>query len=260
MPASNRSLIAVTRDVSAALERCELTHLPRTRIDLTRARAQHDAYERCLAEAGCRVERLAADDTMPDSVFVEDIASVFDELAVIARPGAESRRAETPAIAAALGRHRRLRCIESPGTVDGGDVLVAGRRVFVGQSGRTNAAGIDQMRQILGPFGYTVQGVGVTGCLHLKSAVTTVADGLLLMNRAWTTADEFRDFTIVDVDAAEPFAANALRLGDLIVFPAAFPRTRERLEAHGLRIRVVEADELAKAEGGVTCCSLIVAV
>jgi dimethylargininase len=255
--ASERRLIAVTRDVSAALERCELTHLPRTRIDVTRARSQHDAYERCLVDAGCRVERLATDDTMPDSVFVEDIAVVFDELAVITRPGAESRRAETPAIATMLGRHRSLRCIESPGTVDGGDVLVAGRRVFVGESGRTNAAGLDQLRLILGPFGYAVHGAGVTGCLHLKSAVTDVADGVLLMNRAWTASQAFGDFTIVDVDPAEPFAANALRIGDLVVLPAAFPRTRARLVARGLRVREVEADELAKAEGGVTCCSLV---
>ena len=258
--ASGRPLIALTRDVSTALERCELTHLARTPIDVSRARVQHDAYERCLAEAGCRVERLGADDTMPDSVFVEDIAVVFGEVALITRSGAESRRVETPAIAAALGRYRTLRFIDAPGTVDGGDVLVAGRRVFAGQSSRTNAAGIDQMRQILGPFGYSVHAVGVTGCLHLKSAVTEVADGVLLMNPAWTPASEFHDFTIVDVDPAEPFAANALRLGDVVIFPAAFPRTRERLDARGLRVRTVDADELAKAEGGVTCCSLIVAV
>ena len=250
-------MIAITRDVSAALERCELTHLARTPIDVSRARVQHKAYEACLAGAGCRVERLAADDTMPDSVFVEDIAVVFADVALITRPGAESRRVEAPAIAAAVGRYRTLRVIDAPGTVDGGDVLVAGRRVFVGQSSRTNAAGIDQMRQMLAPFGYTVQGVDVTGCLHLKSAVTEVADGVLLMNPEWTRASEFDDFTIVEVDPAEPFAANALRIGDLVVFPAAFPRTRERLDARGLRVRTVDGDELAKAEGGVTCCSLV---
>ncbi len=250
-------MIAITRDVSTALERCELTHLARTPIDVSRARVQHEAYERCLAEAGCRVERLTADDTMPDSVFVEDIGVVVAEVALITRPGAESRRLETPAIADALGRYRTLLAIDAPGTVDGGDVLVAGRRVFVGHSSRTNAAGIDQMRQLLGPFGYTVQGVDVTGCLHLKSAVTEVADGVLLMNGDWTRAREFHGFTIVDVDPAEPFAANALRLGDRVIFPAAFPRTRARLETHGLRVRTVDADELAKAEGGVTCCSLV---
>jgi dimethylargininase len=250
-------LIAITREVSPALERCELTHLARTPIDLDRARAQHDAYEQCLVEAVCPVERLTADLTMPDSVFVEDIAVVFDELALITRPGAASRRVETPAVAEALARYRPLRYIEWPGTVDGGDVLVAGQRVFVGRSSRTNADGIEQMRHILEPYGYTVEGVDVTGCLHLKSAVTTVGADVLLMNRAWTEAARFSGFAIVDVDPAEPYAANALNVGDLLVFPAAFPLTQRRLEARGLQVRTVDVSEFAKAEGGVTCCSLV---
>jgi dimethylargininase len=250
-------LIAITREVSPALERCELTHLARTPIDLGRARAQHDAYEQCLVEAVCPVERLTADDTMPDSVFIEDIAVVFDELALVTRPGAASRRAETPAVAEALARYRPLRYIEWPGTVDGGDVLVSGQRVFVGRSSRTNADGIEQMRHILEPYAYTVDAVDVTGCLHLKSAVTTVATDVLLMNRAWTDAAQFSGFTIIDVDPAEPYAANALCVGDLIIFPAAFPLTRQRLEARGLQARTVDVSEFAKAEGGVTCCSLV---
>jgi dimethylargininase len=250
-------LIAITREVSPALERCELTHLARTPIDLDRARAQHDTYEQCLVEAVCPVERLTADGTMPDSVFVEDIAVVFDELALITRPGAASRRVETPAVAEALARYRPLRYIEWPGTVDGGDVLVAGQRVFVGRSSRTNADGIEQMRHILEPYGYTVEGAGVTGCLHLKSAVTAVGADLLLMNRAWTEADRFSGFAIVDVDPAEPYAANALCVGDLLIFPAAFPLTQRRLEARGLQVRTVDVSEFAKAEGGVTCCSLV---
>jgi dimethylargininase len=250
-------LIAITRDVSPAIAQCELTHLARQPIDVEAARTQHDAYERCLAEAGCAVRRLAATGEMPDSVFVEDVAVVFDELALIARLGAASRRGETPAIAEVLERHRTLRYIEPPGTVDGGDVLVVGRRVFVGRSSRTNAAGIGQMRRILGDYGYSVEDVEVTGCLHLKSAVTAVADDVLLMNRAWSAAACFEDFTIVDVDPAEPFAANALRLGDGVVYPAEFSRTRRRLEDRGLRVRTVDVSELGKAEGGVTCCSLI---
>ncbi|PYR53978.1 MAG: dimethylargininase [Acidobacteria bacterium] len=250
-------MMAITRDVSPALERCELTHLPRTTIDVGRARMQHAAYEQCLIEAVCPVERLVADATMPDSVFVEDIAVVFDELALITRPGAASRRVETPAVADALARYRTLRYIESPGCVDGGDVLVVGEHVFVGQSTRTNAAGIEQMRHILDPYGYTVEEVEVTGCLHLKSAVTALTADLLLMNRAWTDADRFARFTIVDVDPAEPLAANALPIGGLVIFPAAFPRTERRLAAQGFHVRTVDVSEFAKAEGGVTCCSLV---
>jgi dimethylargininase len=253
-----RVILAITREVSTSLTACELTHLPRVPIDVERARRQHRAYEEALTAAGCVVERLGAGPDVPDSVFVEDIAVVFDELAIITRPGAEPRRAETPAIAEALGRHRRLEVIQPPGTIDGGDVLVAGRRVYVGRSTRTNAAAAAQMRQILTPFGYTVCDVEVRGCLHLKSAITAVAEDVLLANPEWIAKAPFGGFEFVDVDPAEPMAANALRVGGEVIVPSAFPRTSERLAGRGLSLRVVDASELAKAEGAVTCCSLIV--
>jgi dimethylargininase len=250
--------IAMTRAVSPAFASCELTHLERVPIDVDRARAQHRAYEQALVAAGGLVQQLDTSADMPDSVFVEDIAVVFPELAIITRPGAESRRAETPAVAHALAAWRSLREIQPSGIVDGGDVLVAGRRVFVGLSTRTNEAAVAQMRQILGPRGYTVCATEVTGCLHLKSAATALDDTTLLVNRAWIDPAAFAGFTLVDVDPAEPSAANALRLDDRIIFPAAFPRTARVIERRGLRVTVVEADELAKAEGAVTCCSLII--
>jgi dimethylargininase len=250
--------VAITRAVSPAMEACELTHLPRVPIDVELARAQHRAYEQALIDAGYRVERLDTSPEMPDSVFVEDIAVVFDELAIITRPGAESRRRETPAVAEALAAYRALHVIQPPGTVDGGDVLVAGRRVFVGRSSRTNDSAIVQMRQLLGPRGYTVCDTAVRGCLHLKSAVTALDDDLLLVNRDWIDAAAFGGFTLVEVDPEEPAAANALRLADRIMVSASFPRTADRLARRGLRLEIVEASEVAKAEGAVTCCSLIV--
>ena len=255
--ATLKTLVAITRDVSPAIGACELTHLRRVAIDVERARAEHRAYEAALAEAGCRVERLAAGPDMPDSVFVEDAAVVVDEVAILTRPGAESRRKEIPAVADALGRYRQIRAIEAPGTVDGGDVLVAGRRVFVGRSRRTNDAGIDQLRRALAPHGYEVEPVAVEGCLHLKSAVTAVGDGCVLVNAAWVPLEPFRSFDRIDVHPDEPWAANALWLTDRVIYPAAWPRTADRLEARGVTVRRVEAGELAKAEGAVTCCSLI---
>ena len=250
--------VAITRAVSPAMQACELTHLPRVPIDVELARAQHRAYEQALINAGYRVERLDTGPDMPDSVFVEDIAVVFDELAIITRPGAESRRRETPAVAEALAAYRPLHVIHPPGTVDGGDVLVAGRRVFIGRSSRTNDPAIAQMRQLLGPRGYTVCDTEVRGCLHLKSAVTALDDDLLLVNRDWIDSAAFGGFTLVDVDPGEPAAANALRLADRIMVSASFPRTADRLRRRGLRLEIVEASEVAKAEGAVTCCSLIV--
>ncbi|HKG91016.1 MAG TPA: arginine deiminase-related protein [Gemmatimonadaceae bacterium] len=255
-------LIALTRDVSPAIASCELTHLARAPIDVERARAEHRAYERSLAEAGCAVERVEPAPELPDSVFIEDAAVVLDELAVVTRPGAESRRAETPAVAAALGRHRAVvRQIEPPGTLDGGDVLVVGRRAFVGRSGRSNRAGIEQLRRILGEYGYEVRAVPTRGCLHLKSAVTRVGEALLLINREWAPSEAFSrlGLTLLDVHPDEPFAANALRVNGTVIYPAAFPRTADLLDHRGVRLSTVEAGELAKAEGAVTCCSLVFA-
>jgi dimethylargininase len=236
---------------------CELTHLPRVPIDVDLARAQHRGYEEALRDAGCSVERLTAGPDLPDSVFIEDIAVVFDELAVVTRPGAASRRAEMPAVAEALGRYRSVQTIQAPGTMDGGDVLLAGRRVFVGRSTRTNGPAVAQMREMLAPFGYTVFDVAVTGCLHLKSAVTALADDVLLVNPRWIGREPFASFECVDIDAQEPMAANALRVGDRVIYPTAFPRTAERIARHGLRLALIDASEVAKAEGAVTCCSLI---
>jgi dimethylargininase len=250
-------LIAATREVSASIARCELTHLDRFAIDVDLARAQHQAYERALEAAGCTIVRVDAAAELPDAVFIEDAAVVLDEVAVITRPGAESRRAETAAVADLVRRYRPLRSIEAPGTIDGGDVLVADRTVLIGLSARTNEAAVEQMRTILQPYGYELHAVLVTGCLHLKSAVTALAGDRLLVNPDWIPHDALAPFGLVDIDPREPYAANIVRAGGALIYPAAFPRTRERLERLGFQVRTVDVDELAKAEGAVTCCSLI---
>lgn len=250
--------VAITRAVSPGLANCELTYQTRVPIDVEVARAQHRAYEQALEAAGYRVERLDADAGMPDSVFVEDMAVVFDEVAILTRPGAGSRRREMPAIAAALAAYRPIQEIQPPATVDGGDVLVAGRQVFVGRSSRTNDAAVTQLRRVLGPFGYSVEGTEVRGCLHLKSAVTVLDEERLLVNATWLDTAAFDRFTLIEVAPEEPAAANVLRLADRIIVAKAFPRSAARIAALGLRVELVEASELAKAEGAVTCCSLIV--
>jgi len=251
--------IAITRGVSAGIAACELTHLERQPIDLVLARAQHRAYEQALARAGCRVESLPALDSLPDSVFVEDTAIVLDEVAIVTRPGAESRRPETDHIAPVLANYRRVTFIQSPGTLDGGDVLRLGRRIFVGRSGRSDESGIEQLRTVAWPYGYTVTAVPVGGCLHLKSAVTEVAPGVVLVNPAWVDAAAFGDVRALEVDPDEPYAANGLLAGGRLIYPTSFPRTRRRLENAGVTIEPVDVSELQKAEGAVTCCSLVFA-
>ena len=249
--------IAITRQVSPAIADCELTHLPRRAIDLERAREQHRQYESCLAELGCDLRSLPAEPELPDSVFVEDCAVVLDEVAVITRPGAESRRSETASVAASLEPYRSLSRLRAPATLDGGDVLQVGRTIYVGLSGRSDERGRDQLRELLAPHDYTVRCLDVQRCLHLKSAVTRVAEETLLLNPDWIDPAVFPRLRLIEVDPVEPDAANALLVGKTVVLPTAFPRTRERLERQGLSVRGVEASELAKAEGGVTCCSLL---
>lgn len=249
--------IAVTRKVSARIGQCELTHLPRTPIDFARAQEQHEAYEKCLAALGCEVHSLPAAPELPDSVFVEDAAVVFDELAIITRPGAESRRPETAAIAEAVKPYRELHFLRAPATVDGGDVLRVGKQVFVGLSQRTNQSGLEQVRAILSPHGYTVAGVPVRGCLHLKSAVTQVAENTLLINANWMDPRALREMEWIEVAPSEPSAANALWIGESVLYPSACAETRRRLEDRGLSVVALDVSEFAKAEGGVTCCSLV---
>jgi dimethylargininase len=251
------ALLAITRDISPAIEQCELTHLERTAIDLTRARTEHAEYEAALRALGCDVKRLPAGPAMADSVFIEDTALVLDELAIITRPGAESRRAETAEVAQAVRAYRPVAAILAPGTLDGGDIACIGRRLLVGVGYRSNEAGIKQLRSIVASQGYTVEAVPFEGCLHLKSAVSVIADDTVLVNPAWVDAKRFESMRIIDVDPAEPFAANALRVSDRIIYPAEHVRTADRLRAAGFDVRAVPAGELAKAEGGVTCCSLL---
>ena len=252
-------LIAITRDVSPSLAACELTHIARTPIDAALAATQHRAYQRALASLGCRVLALEAQPTLPDAVFVEDIAVVLDEVAVMTRPGAESRRREGASVAELLGRYRPLRAIEGPGTLDGGDVLRVGRTLYVGQSQRSDAAGIAQLRAVLAEFGYTVRAVPIRGCLHLKSAVTALSDGTVLMQPAWVERACFDGVRIIEVDPAEEHAANVVWIGGHVLMPACFPRTRQRLVDSGIAVSTVDVSELQKAEGAVTCCSLLLA-
>jgi dimethylargininase len=249
--------IAITRGVSPAIEHCELVHQERRAIDVALARRQHRHYEEALTTLGCRVEALPADPELADSVFVEDAAIVLDEVAVITRPGAESRRPETAAIAGALEPYRTLLVVEPPGTLDGGDVMRIGRTLYVGLSGRTNRAAIDQLTTALAPYGYVVRGVALRGCLHLKSAVTALGQDRVLVNPEWVDPAVFTGTRPIEIDPRERGAANALRIGERVIYPASFPATRRRLATAGVDVLEVDVSELQKAEGAVTCCSLV---
>ncbi len=249
--------MAITRDVGPSLARCELTFLDREPIDVERAKLQHAAYHDALRRAGLRVESLPAEIDYPDSVFVEDTAVVLDEVAVVTRPGAESRRGEIPTIARALSRYRTLERIEAPGTLDGGDVLAIGDEMYVGRSSRTNDPGIAQLAAIVKRYGIRTVAVDVPGCLHLKSAVTAIDEGTVVIHRPWLDARPFSRFRMIDVAPGEEHAANVLPIGGVVHVSARFPRTRAAIEALGHETRALDLSELEKAEGALTCGSLV---
>jgi dimethylargininase len=250
-------LTAITREVSPSMEECELTHFQRQTIDIGLARAQHAAYCACLRELGIRVISLPAEPEFPDAVFVEDPAIVLDEVAVMTRLGAESRRGETESLARELEKHRTLRWMKAPATLDGGDVLRAGRTLFAGHSGRTIAAGIQQLAAAVEPFGYRVKPVAVSGCLHLKSGASYVGEDAVLVHRPWVDAGAFAGMRVLHAPAGEEWGANVLQIGNTVLVAAGFPRTAELIAGLGREVRVVDNSEVRKAEGALTCCSLI---
>jgi dimethylargininase len=249
--------VAVVRGVPPTLAQCELTYHDREAIDLDLAIGQHQAYSALLRSLGLEIVELPADAAQPDCCFVEDTAVVLDEVALITMPGAVSRRGELLAVREALARFRPIATTELPATLEGGDVMRIERTLFVGRSARTNAAGALRLRTLAEPLGYRVVEVPVTGCLHLKSAVTALDHGRVLANPAWLDLSPLRGLEVLEVAPEEPGAANVLRVGGLVVAHAAFPRTVERVTKLGYAVRTLDVSEFVKAEAALTCKSLL---
>ena len=256
MPSAART-IAITNTPSPRLTECELTHLERTPIDYAVALRQHQRYGEMLRACGAEVHALDVNRDHPDSVFIEDTAIVLDEIAVMMSMGAESRRGEPRAIETELRRWREIECVTLPATIDGGDVARVGRTLLVGQSSRTNAEGIAALTAIVARHGYRVIPVPVTGCLHLKSAATALPDGSLLVNPDWLDRAPIAGFRTVSVPPDEPSAADVALVGETVCLAAEHPRTAELVESLGFTVRTTRLSEFAKAEGAVTCLSLI---
>lgn len=250
-------ITALVREVPESINDCELTFLERQPIDLATARLQHAQYVALLTSLGVQVRYLPPLPRSPDSVFVEDTALVLDEVAVLLRPGAGIRRAEVESTGEALRPHRKVVALDAPATIDGGDIIVLGRQIFVGSTTRSNRAGAAALQDAVAEHGYLVRSIPITDCLHLKSAATAIGDAAVLANPAWVDPEAFGVDETVLIDPGEPEGANAVRLGDVLIHAAEFPATRRRLEEAGYEVRSVPASELAKAEGAVTCCSLL---
>ena len=250
-------LTAITRDVNENMGNCELTFLPRVKINAGLTLQQHQQYQSALSALGCEIVTVPTESGLADSVFIEDTAMVLDEIAVMCLPGAESRRAEVAGVGDVLQQYRTLASIQPPGTLDGGDLLRVGKVIYAGLSSRSNRSGIEQLRCIVADYGFSVETVETTKCLHLKSAVSEVAPDTLLINPNWINKSAFANYELIDVDEEEPHAANALRVGSSVIYPSSFPRTMENLAQRGINVTPIDLSELQKAEGAVTCCSLV---
>ena len=249
-----RRPIALVRKPSSRLAEGQVTHIDRVAIDPELADEQWENYVLALESEGFETVEVPVSDDHPDSVFVEDTIVVFGGTAVIASPGAESRRGETDALAP-LARRRGLRVasIQLPGTLDGGDVLKVGMTVYVGRGGRTNAEGIAQLRAIVSPLGYTVVAVLVKKVLHLKSAVTALPDGTVVGYLKHVDAPQAFDRFLA---LPEPGAAVVVLSEDTVLMADSAPKSIALIEDLGYRVVAVDVSEFEKLEGCVTCLSV----
>lgn len=248
---------AFVRRPDRSITRCELSFIGRDPIDFNALRAAHTVYVDTLKQAGFSVVLLPDAVEAPDGMFVEDTAVILGSCAVICRPGAVARQNEVDSVEAELDKTHEIFKIDSTGTIDGGDVLVAGKKIFVGIGFRTDMSGFVQFQTIAHRLGYVVTAVDVGDCLHLKTAVTLLADETLLLNRQWVDAGVFCGFKLLDIDQSEPFSANIIGTDLGVICSAQFVRTNDSLNAAGYHLLPVDSTEAAKAEAGLTCCSLL---
>ena len=255
--ARSHRVIAITHVPSPKMDQCERTFVARTSINYERAARQHEEYCRSLRACGADVVTLEVNRDLPDCAFVEDTAIVLDEVAVLASMGAESRRAEPAGIESELRKYREVHRVRTPATIEGGDVLCVGGKLVVGLSSRTNRAGVDALGTVIHRYGYTMVLVPLRHCLHLKTACTALPDQSLLINPAWIDVRAVRGFELIPVAEREPWAANVALVGTSVWVAANHAETRGVIRERGFEVHAIHLSEFAKAEGGVTCLSIL---
>ena len=248
---------AIVRQPGSDLSACELSYQQREPVDAQRLADQHAAYVAALRSAGLNVIILPALADFPDGVYVEDVAIVLDEVAILTRPGALSRRGEVEPMAEVLEPLRTCLSMQEPSTLDGGDVCLHDGVLYVGQGARTNHAGLKELAHLVLEHGYRVKAVELGDCLHLKSALSSLPDGRILVNRDWLSLSRVEHSGIIEAHPSEPCGANVLAVGEHLICSSAYPRTNERLSEEGFDLLEVDLSEVHKMEAAVTCPSLI---
>ena len=223
--------------------------------DYKRALEQHHTYCAALQQCGLQLILLDVDERYPDGCFVEDTAIVTEELAILCRPGASSRRGEVDTVAKVLAEYRQLANIRPPGTVDGGDILRVDNHFYIGRSKRTNAEGARQLAGMLSECGYTSSEITVRSVLHLKTGVTYIGKNTFLSIDEF--AGRFASGQVIRVEEEEAYAANCLLVNGTVLAPAGFPEVKRQIAELGYPVIEVELSEFRKMDGGLTCLSLV---
>jgi dimethylargininase len=256
-PPPKSAFQALTRGVSQNIGACELTYRSREAIDFVKAKVQLEEYRALLRKWNVSLISIPANDSYPDCCFVQDTAIVLDEICIVASMGAATRVGEVSEVERQLSQVRKIGRILPPATLDGGDVIEVGKRLFVGLSSRTNARGIAALGRLVEDFGYTVVPVTVHGGLHLTTGCGVVDDETVLLNPQWVDASSFKGLRQLHVPVQEPWAANTIRVGDAVCLEEGAPRTLDLAEPYAGTIDTLNISEFRKAEGSLSCLSLI---
>ena len=251
----NKSLHAWVRQPSKNFAHALSQHPGAASINFQKARQQHASYCVALKTAGLTVEILEPLDDFPDSVFIEDDAVILNGRAVLCSMKEASRQGEVPYLADAFQSRLPVLQLQAPVFIDGGDVLQSEDTVFVGQSHRTNKEAVEALQSLTSKRVVPVQ---VKQGLHLKTSVSTLGGNLLVINPSQVETEPFRELEWIEVDEEEAYAANCLTVGENVILPAGFPKLEQRIQDYGFSTLPVEMSEFQKADGGVTCLSLLI--
>ena len=225
--------------------------------DYQKALLQHADYIEALKECGLKVIVLPADEDFPDSTFVEDVALMTPRCAILANPGAPSRRLETRSMLETLRDfYDGIEMIKDPGKVEAGDIMMVGEHYYIGLSDRTNQTGAEQMISILENYGLSGSVVTLTDVLHLKTGLAYLEDNNLLACGEFLNKPEFQKYRLLEVDPDEAYAANSVWINGIVLTPKGFPKTRSLIESAGYKTREVDVSEFQKLDGGISCLSL----
>lgn len=248
---------AIVRGIPNTFQDCVTISGDTPKINVELARQQHETYCNTLEQLGLKLIRIEADDALPDCCFTEDTAIVFGDLAIITYPGTPSRVAEKVEMEKTLVPLKKMYHLSPPATLDGGDVLKIDKKIFIGNSSRTNEEGIKQIADIINPRGFEVIGVKIWNTLHLKSVCTYLGNGCIILAEGYLDEKIFSQYDKIIVPKEEEYSANCLVVNGKVLIPNGFPKTRSLIEAKGFSVIELEISEAKKADGALTCSSII---